>query len=233
MTIFKFFLLELVTKLSAWLKEDTTIGTIVFIAAVFLLSLYAKKRIAKRFFTEKYKILKQQYPYPLDTLRDLRGYAKKGKQHFAFRGNLQLDIYEQGMIVSCSGYAQWMPYLPQCFKLEGNEGFDRVLVIKIPGEQQLNKWGQSLQNEWEEKADKLDLQISANIEKQIEAQAAGEKSKARAFDKKVDKSMESWLEAKAQADLAAQDEDADGFGVVIPKDKLDLIKRVVLKQTQN
>ena len=225
----KFFLLELIT----WLKEDITIGTIVFIAAVFLLSLYAKKRIAKRFFAEKYKILKQQYPCPLDTLRDLRGYAKKGKQRMAFQDSLQLDIYEQGMIISFSGYAQWMPYVPQCFKLEGNEGFDRVLVIKIPGEQQLNKWGQTSRDEWEEKADKLDLQISVNVEKLIEARAAGEKSKARTFDKEVDKSMDAWLEAKAQADLAAQDEDADGFGIVIPKDKLDLIKRVVLKQTQN
>ena len=228
--IIKFFLLELITKFTTWLKEDVAIATIVLIVGALLIGWYAGRRNAKFLFAEKYKALKQRHPHPLDTLRDLKGYAQKGKQLFTF-DNLRLDIYEQGMIVGCSGYAQWIPYEPQYMKLEEETAYRAELVINIPSTPYLNKRGQLLQEEWEEKADKLDLQISENLEKQIEAQAAGEKSKARAFDKKVDKSMEAWLEAKSNAQRATWNEYF--LGIFIPPEKRDLIKRVVLKQMQD
>lgn len=96
---------------------------------LFICILFIIKKLMTSVFTEKYSLLKQQYPNPLHSYSRLSGRLELGLMPLKFGGLLKIDVYEKMIIVSALWQGVCLPYDKYIFE-QKQFLFCHTLVIK-------------------------------------------------------------------------------------------------------
>ena len=104
-----------------------------FFACFLIFILVMIKKHLSRVFTEKYSVLKQQYPSPLYTWGGLSGsLSTKWIFPFIFRGMLKIDVYEKMIIVSSIGQSICLPYDKYIFTQKQQMSLNNLIIENLP-----------------------------------------------------------------------------------------------------